>query len=112
MRLGREISMGGKKPPPKKSDEEKEAEKKLKACVSMLKACKDDELKKVEEAVGKGADINYQNENGHTAAHMAAAYGALSVLRYLHKQGADLEIINAVCVCKHATEPKRRGVAH
>ena len=37
--------------PAKKSDEEKAAEKKLKANESMLKACKDDELKKVEEDV-------------------------------------------------------------
>ena len=63
MRLGREISMGGKKPPPKKSDEEKEAEKKLKACVSMLKACKDDELKKVEEAVGKGESMRQMSSS-------------------------------------------------
>ena len=49
--------MGQKKAPAKKSDEEKAAEKKLKANESMLKACKDDELKKVEEAVGKGAHV-------------------------------------------------------
>lgn len=88
--------MGNKKPPPKKSDEEKEAEKVAKANQSLFKACKDDELKKVEEAVAKGADINWQNDKGHTAVHMCAAYGALNVIRYLHKQGADLEIKNEV----------------
>ena len=86
--------MGQKKVPAKKSDEEKAAEKKLKANESMLKACKDDELKKVEEAVGKGADIDWQNDKGHTAAHVAAAFGALNTIRYLHKAGADLEKIN------------------
>ena len=88
--------MGGKKAaPPKKSDEEKAAEKKLKACESLLKAVKDDEMKKVEDAVAKGADINWQNDKGHTAAHVAAAFGALNALRYLHKNGADFEVINA-----------------
>jgi len=87
--------MGQKKAAtPRQSEEEKAAAKMLKACESMLKAAKDDELKKVEDAVSKGANINFQNDMGHTAAHVAAAFGALSVLRYLHKQGADLEMIN------------------
>jgi ankyrin repeat protein len=89
--------MGGKKAAtPRKTDEEKAEEKRVKACESLLKACKDDELKKIEEAVGKGADINWQNDKGHTAAHVCAAFGALSVLRYLHRQGANLELLNEV----------------
>ena len=87
--------MGQKKAAaPKLSEEEKAAQKKLKECEKMIKHCKDDEVKKVEEAVSKGADVNWQNERGHTAAHVAAAFGALNVLRYLHSQGADLEMIN------------------
>jgi len=86
--------MGQKKAAPKKTDEEKAAEKLQKANESLFKACKDDELKKVEDAVAKGADIHWQNDKGHTAVHVAAAFGALSVIRYLHKQGAALEVLN------------------
>ena len=36
-------------------------------------------------------------ENGRSPDdHCAAAFGALNVLRYLHKQGASFETINAV----------------
>ena len=67
--------MGGKKPPPKKSDEEKALEKQLKANESLLKNCKDDEVKKCQEAVEKGADVNWHNPNHvshatHTPASM------------------------------------------
>ena len=57
---------------------------------------KDDEVKKCEDWKAKGADINYINDKGHSAVHVAAAFGALNVLRYLHKQGASFETINAV----------------
>ena len=63
-------------------------------CLSLRAACKDDELKKVEDAVSKGAELNYQNEKGHSAAHVAAAFGALACIRYLHKNGADFTLIN------------------
>jgi len=88
--------MGGSKKPvtPRKTDEEKAAEKKLKACEALFKAAKDDEVKKCEDAIGKGADIFWQNAKGHTAVHVAAAFGALNVLRLLHKLGADFEVIN------------------
>ena len=62
--------------------------------MKLLKACKDDEVKKAEEAVAKGAELNWKNEKGHTAAHVAAAFGALNCLVYLHKQGADLTLKN------------------
>ena len=88
-------AMGGKKPTaPKQTDEEKAEQKRIKACESMFKACKDDEVKKVQENLDKGADINWQNDKGHTAAHVCAAFGALDTLRLLHKQGANLELIN------------------
>lgn len=82
---------------PKKSDEEKAAEKVAKANASLLKACKNDEVSKVEEAIAKGADINFITEKGdQSMAHVAAAFGALDVIRYLHKNGADFTRINAV----------------
>jgi len=86
--------MGQKKAPPKKSEEEKAAEKHAKLCTNMLKACKNDEVAKVEEALDKGADLMWANERGQTAAHMAAAFGALDVLRFLHKRGADFVTID------------------
>ena len=60
----------------------------------LLKACKDDEVKRCAEAVSKGADVNWQNEKGQSAAHVAAAFGALNVLVFLHEHGADFELIN------------------
>ena len=82
---------------PKKSDEEKAAEKVAKANASMLKAIKNDEVAKVEDANAKGADINFITEKGdQSMAHVAAAFGALDVIRYLHKNGADFTRINAV----------------
>ena len=82
---------------PKKSDEEKAAEKVAKANASMLKAIKNDEVAKVEDAIAKGADINFITEKGdQSMAHVAAAFGALDVIRYLHKNGADFMRINAV----------------
>ena len=81
---------------PKKSEEEKAAEKVAKANQSLLKACKNDERSKVEDAVAKGADINFINEKGHSVAHVAAAFGALDVIRYLYKSGADFTVQNAV----------------
>ena len=67
-----------------------------KANDNFFKAVKDDEVKKCEDWKAKGADINYINDKGHSAVHVAAAFGALNVLRYLHKQGASFETINAV----------------
>jgi len=84
--------MGGKKAPPKKTDAEKEAEKIAKASASLLKAAKNDEKNKCEEAITKGADKDFANENGQTAAHIAAAFGALSVIRYMHSLGADFTL--------------------
>ena len=91
------------KKPPAKSEEqkaaeaaEKEAKAIQKANDNFFKAVKDDEVKKCEDWKAKGADINYINDKGHSAVHVAAAFGALNVLRYLHKQGASFETINAV----------------
>jgi len=84
--------MGNKKPPPKKSDEEKAAEKLAKLHTSMLKAVKNDEKIKVEECIDKGANVNFANERGQTAGHMAAAFGALDTLRYLYSKGADFTL--------------------
>ena len=92
---------------PKLSDEEKElkakekeAEKAAKALeklnVSMGKATKNDEVAKVEEALNKGAYMNFVNEKGHSLVHVAAAYGALNVLRLLFRSGAAFETINAM----------------
>ena len=61
---------------------------------SMLKAAREDETKKVDEALSKGGDIGFANDHGQTAAHMAAAFGALGVLRLLHSRGADFTRTN------------------
>ena len=116
--------MGGKKnAPPKKTEEEKAEEKRLKVCTNMLKAAKENELAKVQKAVeSEGADINFANEvrakhhpgfrmanthapavpclvdrsqQGQTCAHVAAAFGALDVLRYLYKNGALFDVQNS-----------------
>ena len=73
----------------KKTDEEKAAEKQLKVNESLTKAAKNDELKKAEDALAKGADVNFVDERGHTPAHVAAAFGALDILRLLHAKGGN-----------------------
>jgi len=86
----------GQKKEPKKTDEEKAAEKIAKLNASLVKACKNDECAKVEEYVSKGASVNFVNEKGEqSVAHIAAAFGALDVLRFLYKNGADFTAINA-----------------
>ena len=101
--------MGNKKPPPKKSDEEKLAERVAKANANLLKAAKNDETAKAEKAIADGAELNFANEHGQTAAHMAAAYGALDIIRFLHKAGADFTLQNkkkmtALDAAKHIGE--------
>ena len=87
----------GQKKEPKKSDEEKAAEKVAKLNASLIKACKNDERSKVEEYVSKGASVNFINEKGeNSVAHVAAAFGALDVIRFLFKNGADFHRINQV----------------
>jgi len=88
--------MGGKKAPPKLTAEEKDAQAKAKALDGLLKAAKNDDRAKCEALVAKGADVNAANEHGQTPGHMAAGYGALDVLRFLHSQGADLTVQNEV----------------
>ena len=83
----------GQKKEPKKSDEEKAAEKVAKLNASLIKACKNDERSKVEEYVSKGASVNFINEKGeNSVAHVAAAFGALDVIRFLFKNGADFAL--------------------
>jgi len=66
-----------------------------KANERLFKAAKDDEIKHCEEALAKGADINRLNDKGHAAVHIAAAFGALNVLVWLHAHGADFTLENA-----------------
>ena len=111
----------GKKPPPKLSAEEKAAAAQAKLNEALHKACKNDERAKAEEALTKGADVAYVNDvrgppppcallissdrsppaarttvspaqKGHNAAHIAAAFGALQVLRLLYSK--DVEIFH------------------
>ena len=83
-------------PKPKSANElEAEAAKKVeKANADLMRACKNDEGKKAESAIAKGADINYENDKGNSLMHIAAGFGSLSVIRVLHKAGASLEKAN------------------
>jgi len=60
----------------------------------LFKAAKDDEVKRCEEALAKGADLNRLNDKGHAAVHVAAAFGALNVLVWLHAHSADFTMEN------------------
>lgn len=64
------------------------------ASEKLCKAAKDDEVKRCAEALDKGADINWVNDKGHAAVHVAAAFGALNVLVWLHRNGADFTLQN------------------
>ena len=90
--------MGGKKPA-KKTDEEKAAEAKEKADAALVKACKLGDtkasVKNAESAVAKGADVNLQSgSNENTPMHLAAMFGSLQVIVYLHSVGAALDVKN------------------
>ena len=78
-------------PTPKKDAEAEEAKKREKATTDLLRNCKNDEGKKAESAIAKGADILYENEKGNSLMHIAAGFGALSVIRVLHKAGVSLD---------------------
>jgi len=80
----------GKKPPPKLSAEEKAAAAAAKATETLFKAAKNDERSKAEDALTKGAQVDFVNDKGHNAAHVAAAFGALEVLRLLYSKDIEL----------------------
>ena len=86
---------------PKLSEEQKEAAKLAKslekANASLVKAAKDDQLAKAEEALSKGADANFVNDKGHSVAHIAAGFGALKIIRCLYARGAKFDTLNKVC---------------
>ena len=87
--------MGKKDAPPKQTEEEKQAAKQAKVNDALIKAAKNDELKKLEDALSKGAEVDHLNEHGHTTAHVAAAFGALRTLQWLNAKGADLTKLNS-----------------
>ena len=79
--------MGNKKPPPKLSEEEKEAAKVQKANDALQKAAKNDERSKAEDALSKGASVEYVNEVCADS---------------LHANSASPDHVSVVCT--HSTE--------
>ncbi len=49
----------------------------------LLTAAKENDLKKLEEALGKGADLGYQNGESETAFSIALEKGHQSIIEYL-----------------------------
>lgn len=93
--------MGGKSKAPAKKDPAAEAEKvaakaakaREKALADFIKAAKQGDRSKVEGPIIAGTiDINYANEKGQTAAHMAAAFGHKKILQFLHGRGARFDL--------------------
>ena len=68
---------------------EKEAKARAKLLTDFLKFAKAGDRAKVESAIAAGVDVNHANEKGQTAAHYAAAFGHLRLLRLLHDKGAE-----------------------
>jgi uncharacterized protein len=48
----------------------------------------------VRKAVGRGMDVNVQDDNGHTPLMLACAHGHLEVVKYLLLKGADSSLQN------------------
>lgn len=44
--------------------------------------------------IAAGADVNYQNGNGHSALHVAGTFGTKDIIRTLLANGADPQIID------------------
>eukprot|EP00965_Chrysotila_dentata_P218084 6190393-Pleurochrysis_carterae.AAC.5 len=89
--------MGGKKATAQKKDDgAKAAEAAARAQSALLRACKNDELRHAETAIRKGAHAGAQDEHGNAPLHVAAMYGALRVMLFLHSQGAELNVENKV----------------
>mmetsp|Transcript_7473 Transcript_7473/g.16478 ORF Transcript_7473/g.16478 Transcript_7473/m.16478 type:complete len:169 (-) Transcript_7473:316-822(-) len=87
--------MGGKKATAQKKDDgAKAAEAAARAQSALLRACKNDELRHAETAIRKGAHAGAQDEHGNAPLHVAAMYGALRVMLFLHSQGAELNVEN------------------
>lgn len=64
-----------------------------KAHANLIKAAKGDELKRAEAAVAKGGDLTRADEHGNTLMHIAAMFGALKMIKYLHSQGLRLDLV-------------------
>ncbi len=80
---------------PKKLTPAEEAKKAAaaleKANADLLKAAKNDEAGKAEKAIAAGAALDTKNAHENTPIHIAAGFGALKVIRVLHKAGAALD---------------------
>ena len=64
------------------------------ANTSLRHACKENQLKRVEAAITKGANINLQDDVLNTPMHIAAMYGSLRAIVCLHAHGATLNTPN------------------
>ena len=90
--------MGGKSKGPSEAEKaakaaEKAAKAAEKAAKAFFKAAKEGDRSKVEAPILAGTvDVNYMNEKGQTAAHMAAAFGHKKLLQFLHKHGARFDL--------------------
>jgi ankyrin repeat protein len=60
----------------------------------LLMASGSGDLKRVEELIEEGCDINEQSAYGMTAIHAAAKYGRLACAEFLIYEGARLDIID------------------
>jgi len=60
----------------------------------LRRACKENEVKNIEAALGQDADVNGQDDAQNTPMHVAAMYGALQAIVYLHEHGAALDVVN------------------
>ena len=61
---------------------------------SIFSAVQKGDLKSVERFISSGIDIDIQNADGETAAHIAAKNGSISILQYLLENGADINVKN------------------
>ena len=99
------MGAGGKKKEPQLSAEEKAAAKaekaREKAQSDLLKAVKNNDVKKATVAVEKGADVQAMlDEKNNTHMHIAASFGAFRIIDYLHRLGCPVDVKNEVCMPK------------
>ena len=60
------------------------------SCTKLHYAAWNDDVECIEDAIRRGCDVNVENEDGETPLHLAACHSALSVVKLLLRNEAEV----------------------